>query len=114
MFLHLQSLLKKEIRHIWHNHTNGFGMTVDYIRSKVIWFVMIFSDYRQHLVAGFSLKRLPLLFRICETVVTETPAISAISLIVSFIAPLPTSPFALTDICRRVTVFKILIESFTF
>ncbi len=45
---------------------------------------MMFIHDRQHFFLVLSLNRLPLLFKICETVVTETPAISAISLMVSF------------------------------
>ncbi len=45
---------------------------------------MMFIHDRQHFFLVLSLNRLPLLFKICETVVTDTPAISAISLMVSF------------------------------
>ena len=55
-------------------------MTIDQIRRKKIWLVLILIHDRQDL--------LPRLLKICETVVTETPAISAISLMVIFIMDL--------------------------
>ena len=50
---------------------------------------MMFIHDRQHFFLVLSLNLLPLLFKICETVVTDTPAISAISLMVSFILLAP-------------------------